>query len=133
MSAHEETERAIARWHEAVNAGDPEAAREVVTDPVVVSGPEGAGAISREDFAGWLLRSGIQLRPRSYHPISEHVVVVGQDARWPRDVSSTRVATVLRVHDGRVSAALRFPALQPALEFARLYRELAATEPGRTA
>lgn len=129
MSPHEQTERSVVRWHEIVNAADLDAAGEAVTDPIVVNGPKSAGPISPAEFAEWITRSGIQLTPRSYHPISEHVLVVEQDARWPQDTASTQVATVFRAHEGRVSAALRFPTLAEALEFAFLYRELAATEP----
>ncbi|WP_252974040.1 hypothetical protein [Janibacter melonis] len=123
-------EEAIVRWHEVVNAADLDAARRVVTDPIVVSGPKGAGPISPDGFADWITRSGIALRPRSYHPISTRVLVVEQDARWPKNTAWTRVATVFRVTDMRVSAALRFADLRTALEFAYLYRELAATERG---
>ena len=35
-----------------------------VGDPVVVFGPKGAGPISPADFADWVARSGIRLRPR---------------------------------------------------------------------
>ena len=133
MSAHEETERAVARWHEIVNAADLDAAREAVSDPIVVNGPKGAGPVSPAEFAEWITRSGIHLSPRSYHPVSEHVLVVEQDARWPQDGPATRVATVFRTHGGRVSAALRFPTLAEALEFAFLYREMAVTEPGTAA
>jgi hypothetical protein len=122
------TEAAIVTWHEVVNAADLEAARRVVTDPIVVSGPKGAGPISPDGFVDWIARSGIALRARSYHPISTRVFVVEQDALWPKDTAWTRVATMFRVTDTRVSAALRFADVHSALNFAYLYRELAATE-----
>lgn len=127
------TEEAVARWHAVVNAADLPGARAVVGDPIVVNGPKGAGPISPDEFCEWITRSGIRLRPRSYHPISAHVLVVEQDARWPQNTEWSRVATVFRAHGPRVSAALRFPTLHEALEFAYLYRELAATEPPATA
>jgi hypothetical protein len=122
------TELAVGRWHDAVNAGDLAAARRAVTDPIVVSGPQGAGPITGDGFADWITRSGVELRARSWHPISDRVLVVEQDARWPRDTGWTSVATVFRATGERVSAALRFPDLRAALDFARLYAELAATE-----
>lgn len=128
MDTMAETEEAIVRWHEVVNAADLDAARRAVTDPIVVSGPKGAGPISPDGFADWITRSGIALRPRSYHPISARILVVEQDARWPKNTAWTRVATMFRVTDARVSAALRFADLHSALEFAYLYRELAATD-----
>ena len=123
------TEAAIERWHEAVNSKDISRAREVVTNPVVVEGTKGAGPISPDGFADWITRSGIELRARSYHPITERVVVVEQDARWPRQGPEwLRVATMFRVTGDRVSAALRFSEVRAAVEFASRYRELAATE-----
>jgi hypothetical protein len=133
MDTAADAEEAIARWHAAVNAADLDAAWHLVTDPIVVNGPKGAGPISPDAFADWIIQSGIALRPRSYHPISARVLVVEQDARWPKDTSWTRVATMFRVSEARVSAALRFGDLHAALEFAYLYRELAATEAGAVA
>lgn len=122
------TERAIAQWHDAVNQKDLIAARATVTNPIVINGPKGAGPITGESFVEWIVRSGISLHPRSYHPITERVIVVEQDAQWSADTHSTRVATLFRVTGQHVSAALRFPALREALDFAYLYTELAATE-----
>ena len=127
MSATE-TEAAIARWHEAVNRKDFDAAKRVVTSSVVISGPKGAGPITSSEFVEWIARSEIELLPMSYHPITERVIVVEQDARWPEDSKPTRVATLFRATGDQVSASLRFPELRLALEFAYLYAELAATE-----
>lgn len=120
-------ETVVNRWHDAVNGGGVEPAL-VVTDPVVVLGPRGAGAITAEAFAEWVERSGIRLAARSWHPVGERLMVVEQEARWPGDEEATRVATVFRVSGDRVSAALRLPDLRSALELASIYRELAATE-----
>lgn len=128
MDTTVDTEEAIARWHAVVNAADLDAARHIVTDPIVVYGPKGAGPISPNGFADWITRSEIALRPRSYHPISTRVLVVEQDARWPKNKTWARAATMFRVTGARVSAALRFCDLHSALEFAYLYRELAATD-----
>lgn len=127
MSATD-TETAIVRWHDAVNTKDLDAALGAVTSPVVINGPRGAGPITDKGFVEWITRSGITMRPVSYHPITERVIVVEQDAQWPEDSKSTRVATLYRATGDRVSAALRFPELRLALEFAYLYTELAATE-----
>jgi hypothetical protein len=120
-------ERAIVGWHQAVNGGDSSSA---VADPIIVNGPRGAGPLTPAGFNDWVLRSGIALRPRSYHPVSDRIMVVEQDARWPESPAWTPIATVFRVSpDGsRVSAALRFPDLPEALAFATLYAALAATE-----
>ncbi|GAA3089701.1 hypothetical protein JOF29_007900 [Kribbella aluminosa] len=119
-------EGAINRWHHRVN--ERQAVTGVVTDPVVVLGPKGAGPITPDGFADWVERSGIKLMPRSWHPISERMMVVEEDATWPESAAPTRVATVFRVTGDKVSAALRLPDLQRALELAYICRELAATE-----
>lgn len=121
-------EYAINQWHKAVNAGDLENAAAAVSDPVVVLGPKGAGPITPDGFADWVTRSGIKLMPRSWHPISDRLMVVEQDATWPENTKPTRVATVFRVRGDRVSAALRLPDLRSALDLAFICREMAATE-----
>ncbi|MFI7635995.1 hypothetical protein [Nonomuraea sp. NPDC049400] len=121
-------EAAINEWHASVNEGDLERSARAVGDPIVVLGPKGAGPITPEQFAEWVERSGITLRPRSWHPISERLMVVAEDATWPESKASTRVATVFRVADGKVTAALRLPDLKQALELAYICREMAATE-----
>ncbi|MEH3075999.1 MAG: hypothetical protein PGN11_13450 [Quadrisphaera sp.] len=121
-------EAAINEWHASVGSGDVARAARSVGDPVVVLGPRGAGPISPEEFADWVQRSGIRLTPRSWHPVSERLMVVEQDATWPQDPSSTPVATLFRVKGGKVTACLRLPDLRQALELAFICREMAATE-----
>jgi hypothetical protein len=121
-------EGAINRWHDAVNTDDSAATAAAVTNPVVVLGPKGAGPISPDDFADWVVRSGISLTARSWHPVSERLMVVEQDATWPGNEEPTRVATVFRVTGDQVSASLRLPDLRAALDLAFVCREMAATE-----
>src|SRR3954454_2554815 len=121
-------EAAIGEWHASVNGRDAERSARAVANPVVVLGPRGAGSITPEEFADWVLRSGITLVPRSWHPVSESLVVVEEDATWPRSTAPTRVATVFRVAGEKVTAALRLPDLESALELAAVCREMAATE-----
>jgi hypothetical protein len=121
-------ESAINRWHAAVDDGDPAEAEAAVSDPIVVLGPKGAGPISPVEFADWVIRSGIKLVPRSWHPVSDRLMVVEEDATWPEGKGSTRVATVFRITGDLVSAALRLPDLKSALELAYICREMAATE-----
>ncbi|RSN42050.1 hypothetical protein DMC64_28635 [Amycolatopsis sp. WAC 04197] len=123
-----ELEMAINEWHESVNAGDLRRSAAAVGDPVVVLGPKGAGPITSAQFADWVDRSGIRLKPRSWHPVSDRLMVVEEDATWPESAGPTRVATVFRVGGGKVTAALRLPDLKSALELAYLCREMAATE-----
>lgn len=121
-------EEAINEWHESVNAGDLRRSAEAVGDPIVVLGPKGAGPLSPEQFAEWVERSGIRLIPRSWHPISDRLMVVEEDATWPVSKAPARVATVFRASNGKVTASLRLPDLKQALELAYIYREMAATE-----
>jgi hypothetical protein len=121
-------EEAINEWHASVNAGDPQRSATAVGDPVVVLGPKGAGPITPARFADWVERSGIKLTPRSWHPISERLMVVEEDATWPESTKPTRVATVFRASGGKVTAALRLPDLKAALDLAYICREMAATE-----
>lgn len=118
----------LRRWHDSVNDADLDGVRAVITDPIVVSGPQGTGTITAGEFAAWVTRSGIRLQPRSWHPASDRVMVVEQDATWPGSAETVTVATMFRVTGERVSAALRFPELGDALDFARAYAQLAATE-----
>lgn len=128
VNMESELERAINEWHEAVNLGDLRRSAEAVGDPIVVLGPKGAGPISPHEFADWVERSGIRLAPRSWHPISERLMVVEEDATWPENQKPTRVATVFRVAKGKTTAALRLPDLRSALDLAYVCREMAVTE-----
>ncbi|TDC41011.1 hypothetical protein E1281_37800 [Actinomadura sp. KC345] len=121
-------EAAINEWHAGVNAGDPQRSAGAVGDPVVVLGPKGAGPITPAQFAEWVERSGIKLTPRSWHPVSERLMVVEEDATWPESTKPTRVATVFRASGAKITAALRLPDLKAALELAHICREMAATE-----
>ena len=120
-------EAVINEWHASVNEGDLERSAQAVGDPVVVLGPKGAGSVTPEQFADWVGRSGIRLVPRSWHPVGQQLMVVEEDASWPGSTAPTRVATVFRVRGEQVTAALRLPDLESALELARLCREMAAT------
>lgn len=120
-------EAVILNWHEAVNTADTRRTTQAVSDPIVISGPQGSGAISATEFSEWVIRSGIRLQPVNWHPVSEDIAVVEEDATWPEAPDPVRVATVFRVDQGRVTAALRFPDLEQALAFAPLYAAMAET------
>ncbi len=89
---------------------------------------KGAGPIAPAQFAEWVERSGIKLRPQSWHPIGERLMVVEEDATWPESTEPSRVATVFRASGGKITAALRLPDLRAALELAYICREMAAIE-----
>lgn len=121
-------EEAINEWHASVNSGDLGRSAAAVGERIVVLGPKGAGTISPDQFADWVERSGIRLVPRSWHPVSERLMVVEEDGTWPENQKPTRMATVFRVAGGKVTAALRLPDLRSALDLAYICREMAATE-----
>lgn len=121
-------EAAINEWHTSVNDGDLQRSVRAVGDPIIVLGPKGAGSITPVQFADWVERSGITMIPRSWHPVSERLMVVEEDAIWPDSKEAIRVATVFRVSEGKVTAALRMPDLKSALELAHICREMAASE-----
>lgn len=121
-------ETVIGEWHAALNSGDAEGAAARVGNRIVVLGPKGAGAITLDEFVAWCERSGIRLVPRSWHPISDALTVVEQDATWPESSEPTRVATVFSLTGGKVTAVLRLPDLSSALELAPVCREMAATQ-----
>ena len=127
MESAERVRAAVDEWHASVNGGDLERSAEAVGDPVVVLGPKGAGPITPAQFAEWVERSRIRLEPRSWQPVGERFVVVEQDASWPESQASTRVATVFRVADGKVTAALRLPDAEAALELAHVCHAMAVT------
>lgn len=121
-------EVAINEWHAGVSAGDLRRSAEAVGKSIVVLGPKGAGPLTPDQFAEWVARSGIKLKPRSWHPISERLMVVEEDASWPDSKAPTRVATIFRVSDDKVTASLRMPDLKSALQLAYILREMTASE-----
>ena len=55
--------QAVQAWHEAVNAGDVEAAVALCAADVAVTGPRGVGH-GHDLMRAWLTRSGIRLEPQ---------------------------------------------------------------------
>lgn len=115
-------ETLINAWHDAVNSRDLAAATATVTDPVEVSGPRGVHTITAREFADWIIRSGIRLRPLAAHPVDDVTMVVEQEATWPDHADadaaatpSTPVATLFRIRDGRLATIRRFDSLHEAL------------------
>lgn len=104
----------IQRWHTAVNARDLTEAAATVTDPVRVLGPHGTADITPADFADWIVRSGITLIPRAWHPAGPGITIVEQDATWPGGETPQRVATVFHVKGDLIAAVLRHPDLKTA-------------------
>ncbi len=99
---------ALQRWHEAVNAGDVEAAAMLCTDDVAVRGPRGVGH-GRQLVRDWLSRSGIRLTPLDPLVLSDGRVVVRERAQWTTAVSEpVETWCVYEVRDGLVSAIARY-------------------------
>ncbi|SNY33148.1 hypothetical protein [Paractinoplanes atraurantiacus] len=112
-------ETLINAWHDAVNNRDLAAAAATVTDPVEVSGPRGTHTITAEEFADWIIRSGIRLRPLSAHPVDDVTMVIEQEATWPDNADApTPVATLFKTRDGGLAVIRRFDSLHDALRAA---------------
>jgi SnoaL-like domain len=71
----------LLQWHEAVNAGDIDAAVSLCSDEVAVQGPRGTGH-GRDLVRSWLVRSGIRLEPQEELREAEGRFVVRELARW---------------------------------------------------
>ena len=71
----------LAAWHDAVNAGDVEAAVGWCSDDVAVQGPRGVGH-GHDLVRSWLQRSGIRLEPQEEFVLSDGRFVVREVARW---------------------------------------------------
>ncbi|WP_029433719.1 nuclear transport factor 2 family protein [Blastococcus sp. URHD0036] len=125
-----EEDGVVRRWHAAVNAGNTAAAMRTVTDPVVVSGPRGAGRVPAEEFVAWIERSRISMDARRWHPVGARVTVVEQHATWPEDPEGAEIATCFVTAGERVCAALRYPSAQEALQVASALAEVLALESG---
>jgi hypothetical protein len=115
-------ETLINAWHDAVNNRDLAAAEATVTDPVEVSGPRGTHTITAREFADWIIKSGIRLRPLSAHPVDDVTMVIEQEATWPDNADpdaaatpSTPVATLFKIRDGGLATIRRFDSLHDAL------------------
>lgn len=80
-------EVAVSDWHEAVNGVDLAWVVEVVTDPVEVLGPRGAGVISATEFAGWVERSRVSLEPYRGIPSLIESLLSSSGRRGPRAMS----------------------------------------------
>lgn len=102
----------IERWHTAVNSGDAQGAGALCAADVEVGGPRGSG-FGRDLVVEWVGHAGIRLDPVRWF-CGPDGAVVEQDARWSGG-DPTRLATVFRIRDGRISAVLRHPATADAL------------------
>jgi len=105
---------ALSAWHDAVNAGDIEAAVACCTDDVAVQGPRGVGH-GHDLVRGWLQRSGIRLAPQHALVEEQGRFVVREVARWTTadapdgaPLEPTATWCVFTVRDGLVSSIARF-------------------------
>lgn len=104
----------LAAWHDAVNAGDIEAAVGLCSDDVAVQGPRGVGH-GHDLVRGWLTRSGIRLEPQEELVGSDGRFVVREVARWTTadapdgaPLEPTETWCVFQVGDGKVTSIARF-------------------------
>jgi ketosteroid isomerase-like protein len=111
----------VRAWHDALNAGDADRLVALSSEDVEVGGPRGAGTggpLLRE----WVERAGIRMHIRRlFHRAG--AVVAEERAEWLSAGSGAAtggqdVATVFRIRDGRVAAAIRHDDLASALRAA---------------
>ena len=125
---------AVATWHAALAAGDPDRIAEVTHPDIATVGPRGSGfgvALVQD----WALRSGIRLEPRRWFARDDRVVVE-QAARWldseTGDLGDPVIlATSFACRGGRITRIARFPDLSTALDDAALTEADAYPGPGR--
>ena len=110
----DESHEVLRHWHDAVNAGDIEAAVACCDTQVAVQGPRGVGH-GHDLMRGWLARSGIRLEPKE--DLVEHGgrFVVREIARWTTadapdgaPVEPTETWCVFTVADGKLTSVARF-------------------------
>jgi len=104
----------LSQWHEAVNAGDVDAAVSWCAEDVAVQGPRGTGH-GRDLVRAWLVRSGIRLEPQDELREVDGRFVVRELARWttaaPPDGAPEEPAEtwcVFTVNGDQVTSIARF-------------------------
>ncbi|MGH3332404.1 MAG: nuclear transport factor 2 family protein [Nocardioidaceae bacterium] len=117
MSDSPDPARTLADWHEAVNAGDVEAAVACCAEDVAVQGPRGVGH-GHDLVRGWLTRSGIRLEPQEELVEGDGRFVVREVARWTTanapggaPLEPTETWCMFTVADGKVTSIARFETL----------------------
>ncbi|MBY9074869.1 nuclear transport factor 2 family protein [Nocardioides sp. WL0053] len=105
---------ALQEWHDAVNAGDVDAAVACCTEDVAIAGPRGIGH-GHDLVRGWLTRSGIRLEPQEPLVEADGRFVVREVARWTTagapqgaPLEPTETWCVFTVTDGKVASIARF-------------------------
>jgi len=114
MTSPQTSAALLSAWHDAVNAGDVEAAVACCSEDVAVQGPRGVGH-GHDLVRGWLQRSGIRLEPQEDLVERDGRFVVREVARWTTSnapagapLEPTETWCVFRVGDGKVTSIARF-------------------------
>ena len=114
MTSPQPSAAVLSAWHDAVNAGDVEAAVACCSEDVAVQGPRGVGR-GHDLVRGWLQRSGIRLEPQEELVERDGRFVVREVARWTTAnapdgalLEPTETWCVFRVGDGKVTSIARF-------------------------
>lgn len=108
----------LSEFHEAVNAADAGRLAGLATEDIEVGGPRGTGR-GIDLLRGWVDRAGIHLTPvRTFR--HGDTVVIAQRARWGADGRPYEIATLFRIRDERIAAAIRYDDLASALSAAGL-------------
>jgi len=114
----------VEAWHDALNSLDLERLVGLSTPDVEVGGPQGAGR-GAQLLRDWAARAHIRLEPLRVFQRQDAVFVVEEAAEWTapesREVTGRQVlASVFRLHDGRVSSVIRHADVASALHAAGL-------------
>jgi hypothetical protein len=114
MTSPQTSAAVLSAWHDAVNAGDVEAAVACCSEDVAVQGPRGVGH-GHDLVRGWLQRSGIRLEPQEDLVERDGRFVVREVARWTTSnapdgapLEPTETWCVFHVGDDKVTSIARF-------------------------
>lgn len=111
----------MAKWHEALNAGDTDHLIALSHQDVEMGGPRGVVS-GAEVLREWVSRANIQLYPRRFFH-ERDTVVVEEGAEWRSPgtgevIGEGTVGSVFVVRDGRVASVARHENLAGALDAA---------------
>ena len=122
----------VRRFHEHLNAGDPDAVMALATEDVTVGGPRGSGS-GQQLLREWVGRARMTMAPVRWFARGD-VVVVEQDAAWrgPEGAagSAQRLATAVRLRDGKIASIARYGNIGEALTTSGLDEDDEVDAPG---
>ena len=125
---HDDTLAPVLRFHEHLNAGDPDAVMALATEDVAVGGPRGRGNCQHL-LREWVGRASVTMAPVRWFARGD-IVVVEQDAAWRGPSSAQRIATAFQVRDGKIAGIARYGNIGEALTTSGLDEDDEVQAPG---